>query len=418
MGVGGVEGKERNVVVADARDARKRPVGRVVEVGLRGGAAGGVRADPDVRRDGDDGGWNAGIVWKVWKVRIVLVVEVEALGEGEVVEDDGAGVRHGVDEAVGCAVVLDDGGADDCAGLRGDEVRPGVGKADLEGEGFGVDCVVHGVGKGEDEAVRGGAAGGERGGVALLAVLGDAREGVHPEVGAARDVLIDKRAYGIGVGLDVVDDGDVPSAPVAGVVQPADFVGRAAEDHVEIRLDVRERGGACVQVVDLGGRVRGAHPAAPGDEEAGGVVGVDGVSGAAGVGDTLADVVVDVGVDGGLGVAVVGEPVGFGERVFLGGAAVVGGVALDGVPGVGEALPAGPGAAGGWVGALDVVRDDEPGQAEVVLARLLEPPVVVEGAVVVDGDRAGGEGVVLPEADLGVAGVGGPGAVGGGREAV
>ena len=104
-----------------------------------------------------------------------------------------------------------------------------------------------------------------------------------------------------------MDDGYEPSAVVVGAVEPGGRLHGAAEENGEIGIRVGNAGGAHLEVVDFRWWVRSAGGPARGDEEAGGVVGVDGVSGAAGIGDALADVVGDVGVDGGLGIAVVGE---------------------------------------------------------------------------------------------------------------
>ena len=75
------------------------------------------------------------------------------------------------------------------------------------------------------------------------------------------------------------------------------------------------------------------------------------------------------------------------RRLALLRGAVVRRVALDRVAGVREALPVGPRAVEALVAALhDAVRDDEPCELEAVLLGLLEPPVVVGAAVVVDRD--------------------------------
>lgn len=80
---------------------------------------------------------------------------------------------------------------------------------------------------------------------------------------------------------------------------------------------------------------------------------------------------------------------------------------LDAVPLVEELLVLLPSAPDS-VGAGDALGDDEPSGAEIVGGGLFAPPRDVGRGIVVDGDGEGGEFVVVPEADGGLADLGGP----------
>lgn len=70
-----------------------------------------------------------------------------------------------------------------------------------------------------------------------------------------------------------------------------------------------------------------------------------------------------------------------------------------------QSLPAFPGAA---PASSNAAGDDEPRDPQVVLVRHLLPPGMVGRGVVVDGDRAGGQGVVFPQADARFSDLAGP----------